>query len=508
MPRDSDDTSLPPHLDPRRARPGAAARPRSTGRPGRFPTWLVGGVRIVAALLSLVLIVGAGMASSLVTRLNTASGTGQSVGGIDGNVDGAGANGADQNILIVGNDSRAGYTDQQLQDELSTTGEDGMNTDTMMLVHVPADGAKASLVSFPRDSYVTIPGYDKGKLNSAYADGYVYGAPQGATDQQKQDAGQSQLISTISSLTGLHIDHYVEVTLLGFYKLTQALGGVEVTLCAAAQDNFSGVDLPAGKQTLDGKQALSFVRQRHNLPNGDLDRIKRQQYFIGAVIRKLLDQNLLDLLNYGKLQSLVDSLSGVITWDKDLNVFSLAEQMRNIAAGNVEFRTLPLANPADQKIGGQDVVVPAPEAELKKFFLDLNAATSAAPASSAAPTAAATVAPSSVTVDVVNATGTKGLGTETSGKLTGLGFVAGTVESAAPTDATVISYPTGQLAQANALLAQVPGATVQEDSTLTGKIRLTIGTGFGGLADSTSTGGSAQSSSAPDQTAAGTNCVN
>src|SRR3712207_6215265 len=157
----------------------------------------------------------------------------------------------------------------------------------MILVHIPADGSRASFVSFPRDSYVEIPGYGMDKLNAAYAYGYA-DTPETASAEVRQAGGAQLLVQTISGLTGLQIDHYAEVDLLGFFTPSSVVGGVEVNLCEAVDDSeWSGAVSPAGVQTISGADALKFVRQRHGLPRGDFDRIVRQQVFIAGVLRKM-----------------------------------------------------------------------------------------------------------------------------------------------------------------------------------------------------------------------------
>ncbi len=391
--------TLPPELDPRRRTP---ARPRaSSGGPARSRTdrnkrkrYAVRIARTLATVVSVALLVGAGFVHSSINRFNAHAGTLPRTSDVAGNKDVKGVNGADMNILVIGDDSRSGYTQAQLA-ELSTQENPGNNTDTLMLIHVPANGTAASVVSFPRDSYVSIPGYGKSKINSAYADAYN-DAPQGSSTAQRQAAGQALLISTISGLSGVKVDHVVTVSLLGFYNLTNQLGGIEVDLCQAAKDSYSGIDLSAGKHLLLGKEALSFVRQRHGLPNGDLDRVKRQQYFFGATIRKLLGQNLLDVLNISKLNSLIDALAGTINYDEGLNPLDLAAQMRDVAAGNVRFQTIPLAaQPFANEPGVGDVVIPVGQSDMYAFFQGLSAAPPApsSTSSAAAPSASGGAAP-------------------------------------------------------------------------------------------------------------------
>src|SRR5262249_50760935 len=143
----------------------------------------------------------------------------------------------------------------------------GFNTDTILLVHIPADGQRATAVSFSRDLNVYIPVLGReGKINSAYGNG---ACPQGCgavlTTAQRQ-AGARSLVDTVTQFSGLRIDHYVEVGLLGFYNISEALGGIPVCLKHPVKDRFSAIDLPAGPQLIKGRQAVAFVRQRHGLP--------------------------------------------------------------------------------------------------------------------------------------------------------------------------------------------------------------------------------------------------
>ena len=515
MPRDDELPELPPHLDPRRGSP-RPAEPRPTrsrtraernAERNKGKRYAVIGVRTLASVLSVMLLVAAGFAHSTINRIQAKAGNLPSTSDVKGNQDVKGVDGADMNILVVGNDSRAGYTEAQLG-ELSTTAEDTLSTDTIMLIHVPANGASASVVSFPRDSYVDIPGYEKNKLNSAFAAAY-YDQPDGTPEDVRRAAGQKELISTVSGLSGVQIDHYVEVSLLGFYNLTNALGGVEVNLCERAYDpDYTGLDLAAGKHRLMGKDALSFVRQRHNLANGDLDRIKRQQFFFGAVIREVLGQDLLDILNISKLNKLVDALAGTIQYDQDLDPLELAAQMRNIAAGNVEFRTIPLAPETYADIPGVgSVVKTASVSDTHKFFQQLSTPKSS---SSSSPSAPKTVDPKTITVEVYNGTTTSGLGTQASEQLTAAGFTVDGVLSAASTDYphSVVQYPAGMEAEANTVVAQIPGAIAEPATDIEGKVRLIVGSDYGTDAQPTPPADTGQGATTPDSTAAAGSCVN
>jgi LCP family protein required for cell wall assembly len=181
------------------------------------------------------------------------------------------AAGRGTNWLIVGSDSRQGLTPEQQQD-LATGGDVGSSrTDTILLVHVPAfrSSTPATLVSIPRDSYVPIPGHGRDKINAAFAMG---GAP--------------LLTQTAEHATGLRLDHYVEIGFGGFAGLVDALGGVTVCPTAPINDPLAGINLPAGCQKVDGRDALGFVRSR-DTPRADLDRMANQRRFLSALLHRV-----------------------------------------------------------------------------------------------------------------------------------------------------------------------------------------------------------------------------
>ena len=224
----------------------------------------------------------------------------------------------------------------------------------MMIVHVPADGAKATLISLPRDSYVDIPGYGKYKLNSAYPDGYNNTAG-GA--RRKRAGGAKVLVNTIQNLTGLTIDHFVQVDLLGFYRISNAIGGVTVNMCAAVKEPDSGINLHEGVNIIKGTQALAFVRQRYGFPNGlgDLDRVERQRYFLTAAFRKLTSAGV--LLNPFKLQDLLNAVQSSLYMDTGLDPLALARQMENLSANNIVGQTIPTDGFGNDAASAASVVV-------------------------------------------------------------------------------------------------------------------------------------------------------
>lgn len=259
-----------------------------------------------------------------------------------------------QTILLVGLDSRTDThgnpLPQDVLDALRAGEADGeQNTDTMMVVHIPADPEKkAFALSLPRDSYVDIAGgFGRHKLNSAYARSKNEAASrlrnEGADDQtvERESAteGRKNLIATISALTGLTIDHYAEIGLYGFSELTKAVGGVPVCLNEPVHDTYSGADFRAGRQTLKGVNALKFVRQRHGLPNGDLDRVRRQQAFLAGVANQLFSSG--TLTSPTRISDLVDALTKSVVLDRDWDLLTFATQLTTLTGDDIEFSTIP-----------------------------------------------------------------------------------------------------------------------------------------------------------------------
>jgi LCP family protein required for cell wall assembly len=451
---------LPPELDPRgrrRARRAAnagfgVAEPGMGGGGGRgrhrVRNRVVLVVMIVAGLLAASVVVVSGWAwwtyrdfNTKISRVDALNGSGKPTKDIDGK---------DQNILIAGNDDRDTATDAELA-QLGTTRDGGsLNTDTMMLVHVPANGAKATVISFPRDSYVAIPGFSSNKLNSAYPDGYT--SANGAT-AAKRSAGARLLVHTLQDLTGLTFDHFVQVDLLGFYRISNAIGGVPVVLCQAQHEANSGINLPAGRSVIKGKQALAFVRQRYGLPNGDFDRIKRQQYFLSAAFRQITSAG--TLLNPFKLKSLLNAVDRSLQMDPTLDPLALAQQMQSLTADNITFKTIPTDGLGSNDAGSVVLVNPA---EVRQFVQGLIKPSTPAPAS--------TVRPSTVTVDVLNGSSVAGAATASASVLKAAGFVIGRVDTTANTDSTVIEYPSGKQGQATTVAAHVPNATLRPDNSV------------------------------------------
>ncbi|MFM9372137.1 LCP family protein [Streptomyces sp. Da 82-17] len=255
------------------------------------------------------------------------------------------APGEGANYLIVGSDSRAGLTEQQSKDLHTGTASsaEGRRTDSMMVLHTGAHGS--TLVSLPRDSWVTIPAYvdprtgihhraAKNKLNAAFSLG-----------------GPELLVRTVEFNTRLRIDHYTEIGFAGFVGIVDAVGGVRMCVDRDIVDEKAGLDLAEGCHTLDGRDALAFVRQRHQEKEGDLGRSRNQQKFLAALAEKAASRDV--LLSPSALFGTADAGLDTLVVDKEAGLPQLTrlfKAMRTVSAGggaqlNVPVRTVGLATP-------------------------------------------------------------------------------------------------------------------------------------------------------------------
>lgn len=288
--------------------------------------------------------------------------------------------GADD-ILLVGNDSRTDAKGNPLPREtlraLRTEHKEGIRTDTLIILRMPRNGAPPRAVSLPRDSWVKVPTGGMSKINSpfgaakdrAMARLRARGVTNPARLHRASDQdGRKALVRTVQDITGVRIDHYAEVSLLGFYLLTEALGGVEVCLNAATSDPDSGANFAAGRQLVGAGDALAFVRQRKNLPQGDLDRIQRQQAFLGSALHKVLSAG--TLTNPRKLGKLIDAVHRSMVLDPGLDVIEFAERAGGMASGDVQFVTIPIVDINGRSPDGQSIVEVDPK-QVRAFIAGL-----------------------------------------------------------------------------------------------------------------------------------------
>ena len=237
-----------------------------------------------------------------------------------------------ENFLLMGSDSRdfAGGQTYNVAPG-SAAFVTGQRSDVVMVVHIPAGNAKASVVSFPRDSWVELPAYTDAK-NVAHA------AVHAKLNAAFSIGGAPLLVATVEQLTGLHIDHFASVNFPGFQGMVNALGGIDVCIATSRHDTNSGDFLTAGQHHLNGVQALALVRDRESFPNQDLGRIKDQEYFLSVMLRKVLSAG--TLTNPLKLTDFLDVATKSLTVDSGLSLGDmrkLASRFSHLDASHVTF---------------------------------------------------------------------------------------------------------------------------------------------------------------------------
>ncbi len=242
------------------------------------------------------------------------------------------------NYLLVGSDTREGLTRAE-QKELrvgSVKTAAGKRSDTMLLVHISKSRDKAVLVSIPRDSFALIPEHTN-------IQGKVIPAVHSKINSSFNWGGAPLLIKTIEQMTNLKIDHYVEINFVGFARMVDSLGGIEVCTKKDINDSKSHLNLPAGVHTLNGIEALKYVRTREFDGMGDIGRMQRQQAFISSVIKKATSLGV--LLNPITMTNFINSALDSVTTDDGLrssDMIVLAKQLKSLSVSNVRTLTVPL----------------------------------------------------------------------------------------------------------------------------------------------------------------------
>jgi LCP family protein required for cell wall assembly len=498
----------------------------------------------VTCFVAALVIVVAGYAHQ-VTRLVDSTGQGIAING-------SSSIGA-MNILVMGLESRTDYDGNTLPNSLLTAmhagnasavsaGEvGGQDTNTLILIHIFAGGQKAVGFSIPRDDLVTYPhstfdGITQGKVDQAYDFAYNQSLGQTSASSMSQDqrytlanqAGQQFEIDTVQSVTGVHVDHFVEVNLAGFFYLAQAFGGIEVCVVPWSgndggnlADSSSGWNAVAdgynlkkgGPQYLHlaADQALAFVRARDTLPGIDIGRTKRQQAVIDYSIWELKHENVFSDL--GKLNSLLSIASQYLRTDSTFNLFDFASNMRALTGGHVTFQTLPISgqvnemplNGSDQDVNTIDV--PYIQQYVHNAFYPPPPSTQAAAPKKTTPPAPA---PSTVTVDVYNGSGAPGLAGDVSQAFTALGYKAGTVSNASDQSqtlgtATQVFYGAGAAANAAIIATKTSANATALSSLPAGHVEVLLGSTVttvpaGLTSSSTSTSGNQSTAPSPSTT--------
>ena len=489
------DTGLPPHLDPRARRTPPprvthayrqAARPTPTVllggppeiRPPRGPR--SGGQRVarilswVALTTAIVVLLAAG---GLWVAFNHYNGqiSRISIPGLSGVDRPAKSKHHAENFLLVGSDSRDGANGEGTQGSGSTY-VTGQRSDTVILVHLFGSSDKVELVSFPRDSWVEIPEFTNPKT------GRVTPAQHNKLNTAFSLGGPALLIRTIENLSNIRVDHFLQIDFTGFKGMVNKLGGVDVCLTKPAKDHFSGIDLSAGQHHISGDVALAFVRQRHGLANGDIDRIARQQQFIGSLVHKVLSKG--TLLDPFKLNGFLDVATSSLQVDKDLSgndLKNLALRLRGFNSGGVLLTTVPITT-SNGRVNGASVVLLDRDKAEEMFVALRDDRAPGTPTTTKTPSVPLTVAPGNIRVKVFNGSGVNGLGRKAATDIATVGFQVIGIPTNRGTGATTttIFYGPTKSDSARTLQAAIPGSVLQPDNSLVRTLDLVVGSGYTG----------------------------
>lgn len=462
-----------------RRRPGPTAAQRqlmeriSAGRRARQQRTLL---TLVGAFSALVLM-AAGSAWAVTTYVSG------SIGRINAGTTGTPTSGP-LNILVAGVDVRSGLTPHQ-QAALHVGHDVSHNSDTLMLAHIPASHRYVRVVSLPRDSWVDIPGYGMNKINAAYGIG-----------------GPRLMVRTVEQATGLKINDFMEINFLGFVKVIDALGGVNICLPFAVDDSYTGLKMSAGLHHVDGITALKFARDRHSFAASDLARIGDQQQLLASLLSEAVTSG--TVANPLRLTRFLSAVSAAVKVDNGFNITGLANEMRGIRPRDVTFTTVPLASTDYLTRSGQSAVLWS-KTHAHALFTALRNDQRAAPRKRHKPS----LRRSRVSIDVYNGTMIGGLSAATGAQLGKVGFAIHGSALTWPTQdisETMIEYPADQRPAARLVRAVMPGAALREVPALA-RIRIVLGvSGYEITAPQAQSGQGAAAGGAPARTAAQAAC--
>jgi LCP family protein required for cell wall assembly len=375
-------------------------------------------------------------------------------------------------FLLVGSDDRSGLSRKQRAQLKLGKLDYGRHTDTMILIHISEQDGQVAMVSIPRDSYVQIPPWqdEQGKkfnsetnrINVAYGRG-----------------GPALAVNTVEQATGLKIDHYLEIDFAGFTNIVEALGGVEICVDKPLKDSPSGLDIEAGKSTLNPAQSLAFVRARQLDANSDIGRVERQRTFVLAMGKKIFSKEM--LTDPGSFNRVVDAIARSVKADTGLSLsqlISIGSSLRKVQLNKVDMTTVPLDNTSFTAPGVGSVVLWNERKAnnlFEKIAQDLPAKTPVAAAST-------DLLPTEVQVNVFNASGLKGLATTAVDDLVRAGFVVPDPAAnwgVSGAKVSVVRHSPDQLAAAQLLAELFPGTRVEKADELGSRIDLLVGENWG-----------------------------
>jgi LCP family protein required for cell wall assembly len=463
-------------------------------------------VRLIATVAAVMVVLGTGVAWSKVRSFEDgifhvfAPSLGQ--GGDDGAID----------ILLVGMDSRTDAHGNPLSaQELATLkagDEVASNTDTIILVRIPNNGKSATAISIPRDTYVSAPGLGKTKINGVYGQTKEEkrvslvgsGVAPAEAEAEGTEAGREALIKTVADLTGVTVDHYAEIGLLGFALITDALGGVNVCLKEPVYEPLSGADFPAGWQKLNGPQALSFVRQRHDLPRGDLDRVVRQQVVMASLAHQVISGKTLS--SPATMNRLQRGIQRSVVLSSGWDIMDFVNQLQKLAAGKIAFATIPVLDESGWSDDGMHSVVRVDPHQVQDWVAGLLHDQAQGKTEELAYT------PAKTTATVLNDTDINGLAASVSQVLTSKGFAAGTVGN---NDAAHVAASQVQAVKADDLGAQAVAKdlgglpVIANASVPPGSVRVVLANDYTGPGAGLSDGPTATTAGSPNSGTADNN---
>lgn len=415
---------------------------------------------------------------------------------------GAASLGDNQNILLMGLDSRLDQNGRPLpQDvyEALHAGDEssgGYNANVLIVVHISDGDGPVTAVSIPRDDYAELPGCPgsvcAGKIKQAYglayqqslnsqAAGNSGGA--GATDlaareQTAREAGRKAEIGAVNDFLGISVDHFVEVTLGAFYQIAKAVEPITVCLNDDTRDSYSGADFHQGVQRIDAAEAMAFVRQRRDENDGsftDFDRTRRQQAFLVSLVKAARSGGALSSVS--GLRKMLQVAQDNVAVDAGLDLVQFASRASRLTERPLSLYTLPISGFGKDANGSDINLVDLPAIRRivnERFMSDAPAALDAA-----APAAQPPEPTEPVVLDVVNATSREGLAAALEEAFAGRGFTRGSATSAAaPAGDSTIEYGPGAGQGAQALADQLHVPATADPTVPPGTVRLTVGTRF------------------------------
>ncbi|WP_434994223.1 LCP family protein [Arthrobacter sp. Ld5] len=461
---------------------GAVPAGRHLGRGGRHR-----GLAVAAMVMASVLVAAVAFVAVQVFRLQSNVATsplnlgenGESALPVDSSTD-------PLQILILGTDTRTGNSGEFFGSEDDSAGEG--NSDVMMLLTLSADREDVAVVSFPRDLLVPLPSCvdpETGDVSQAMDLGQLNGA--------LGEGGPGCTVAAINNLTGLSIDHFMMADFNAVKELSSTLGGVEVCVEEAVDDEYSGLSLPAGTSEVEGDQALAFLRTRHSFGDGgDAGRIAAQQSFMASMARKVQAEG--TLTNLPRLYSIAETVTRNLTVDEALSrpseLLKIADRLRDVDLANIAFVTVPTeqwVEDPNRLVLDEDAASPLFDALREDRGLtedkpESSTAATTPPATRVPGTVpgstvgASAVDPGTVPVLVVNGTSNPERSTEVQELLVAAGYTQAATYASVPTEQTQVYFSTGYDAAAAEIAARfgVPRSQVTLDESAAG-VQLLVG---------------------------------